>query len=750
MKYKNTLALLTLIALIIAPSMSAAQTVRGERDVREARHIREVVDIRGVSDDRYIARQNDEHVIVQYHGAPWFERVLLESGESVDTAVARLRARADVEYAEPDYIAHAFMVPNDSLYNYQWHFDNGGPGGIGMEEAWDVSDGSGVIVAVIDTGVAYENYNPTGSERYYRAPDFADSQFVSGWDFVNNDSHANDDNGHGTHVAGTVAQSTNNSEGVAGVAFGARIMPVKVLDGSGSGSHSAIANGIRWATDSGAHVINLSLGGSSGSQTLKNALKYAHDKGVVIVAAAGNDGRNLLSYPAAYDDYVIAVGATRYDEQLASYSNYGQGLDLVAPGGQMCASSSWRFCLANDQNGDGYGDGILQQTFSGATDNFGYYFYQGTSMAAPHVAGVAALVIANGNATGVHDVRTALELTAGDLGSLGWDSTYGHGLVNASAALAYGDSAPPPPPPEPEPAPETKPNEAPVANDQSVNDNEDTTQSIELIASDEDGDSLTYSIVNAPSHGSLSGAPPNVIYSPQSNYEGNDGFTFKAFDGKEDSNIATISITVHPVNDSPVVGTIADISFTGESVVSIDLNDFVTDVDNSDGDITWAISGNTNVNVSINGNNEVTFSASTGWTGSETLTAIATDLDGLSDSDTFTVTVLSKPAIPKAEVSVDVSTYGYWFWRASATVTVRVSGSALSGATLKGVWSGAYSAGASGRTNNGGSIQFRTSYIFGGGEATFTVTEISKNGVVYALEGDTEDSASVSTNASIR
>ena len=409
--------------LCVLPILLGAETLRerGERDAtREPREVRE---IRGIGPQDVAA----DHILVKRLDRETAERVRLSGGESVHGAIARFNAEPDVEYAEPDHIAYAFAVPNDAFYSFQWHLDNNGPGGIGMEEAWDLSSGAGVVVAVIDTGVAYENYT-AGNGSYYLAPDLAGTSFVAGRDFVNNDAHANDDNGHGTHVAGTIAQSTGNSIGVAGVAYSASIMPLKVLNASGSGTYSAIAEAIRFAADNGAKVINLSLGGSSGSETLRSALQYAFDMGVTIIAAAGNNGSSSISYPAAYNDYVIAVGATGYNNTRASYSNYGAGLDLVAPGGELCAPTSPYYCITNDQNGDGYGDGVLQQTFSGATNNFGYYFYQGTSMAAPHVAGVAALVISRGNATTPGSVRAALETTTRDLGVSGWDSIYGYGL----------------------------------------------------------------------------------------------------------------------------------------------------------------------------------------------------------------------------------------------------------------------------------------------------------------------------------
>jgi len=369
-----------------------------------------------------------DEIIVKLKGKGHFQKVTLSSGDSVRKALKRYRSRGDVEYAEPNYIAQASMVPNDPFYIYQWHLDNSNYGGINTNSAWDVTQGSGTTVAVVDTGVAYENYSPTRKVRYYRAPDLAQTSFVSGYDFVNKDTHPNDDNSHGTHVTGTIAQSTNNSVGGAGVSFKASIMPIKVLDKNGYGTYANIANGIRWAADNGAKVINLSLGGPYSATYLEDAVAYAYNKGVTIVAAAGNDGTSIISYPAAYNAYVIAVGATRYDETLAYYSNYGASLDLVAPGGDVYV----------DQNGDGYGDGVLQNTFNPTTkktDQFGYWFFQGTSMATPHAAGTAALVISKGTATTPSGVRQVLESTADDLGVVGKDYQYGWGLINAAAAV---------------------------------------------------------------------------------------------------------------------------------------------------------------------------------------------------------------------------------------------------------------------------------------------------------------------------
>jgi serine protease len=298
--------------------------------------------------------------------------------------------------------------PNDPKYKFQWHLDQ-----IHAKDAWKQAQGEGVIVAVIDTGVA-------------RVPDLAQTELVKGYNFVGNSSDATDDHGHGTHVAGTVAQSTNNGIGVAGVAFKAKIMPIKVLSARGSGSVSGIAEGIRFAADHGAKVINMSLGGPMASSVLKNAVKYAYDKGVTVVCAAGNDGRGKVSYPAAYA-HSIAVAATQFDEKTTFYSNWGKEIDIAAPGGNTRV----------DQNGDGQPDGVLQNTVvPGNTSKNDYLWFMGTSMASPHVAGVAALVISAG-VTKPDDVEKVLKATARKAKGQGDDpqNRYGAGIVDAAAAV---------------------------------------------------------------------------------------------------------------------------------------------------------------------------------------------------------------------------------------------------------------------------------------------------------------------------
>jgi len=357
--------------------------------------------------------------------------------------VSLLEDSPEVEFAELNTICHASFVPNDPFYSpYQWHFPN-----IDSEQAWDISTGAGVLVAILDTGIAYEDYAVpahesstvrSGVTQYQQAPDLAGTSFAAGYDYVNNDTHPNDNNGHGTHVAGTVAQTTNNSLGTAGLAFDCTLMPVKVLDYTGSGSASELIDGLHYAADNGADVASMSLSWPPGYDPgagVHGAIQYAYNAGVVLVAASGNSGVSTVSYPAAYSE-VIAVGATRYDNQLTDYSQYGTAQELVAPGGDVSV----------DQNSDGYGDGVLQQTFDAYDPgppevkadptSFSYWFYQGTSMATPHVAAVVAMLIANGQ-TGVENIRSILHATALDLGPTGWDQQYGYGKVDAYAALTY-------------------------------------------------------------------------------------------------------------------------------------------------------------------------------------------------------------------------------------------------------------------------------------------------------------------------
>ncbi len=336
-----------------------------------------------------------------------------------------------------NFIAHASLKPNDSFYRYQWHLP-----AIQSEQAWDITRGANSRVAVLDTGIV------TGGKDGVNQCSF-------GYDVVNLDSNPHDgsDLSHGTHVAGTISQLTNFDSslvgyGAVGMAPEACVMPIKVLDDSGSGSFADIAEGIYIAVDNGADVINMSLGvnaryGITSDPLVDPALDYAESKGVLVVAAAGNDGfQKNVSYPAIYSS-VVAVGATDFNNQKVRYSNSGTGLDLMAPGGDTSV----------DNSGDSYPDGVLQESYS-QTNGYGHYFLQGTSMASPHVAGVAALMVAHGF-TDLAYLRDVLLSSTLDLESAGYDNTTGFGLVQAFNALVTGTpvaGGPPAAPSEPTPA----------------------------------------------------------------------------------------------------------------------------------------------------------------------------------------------------------------------------------------------------------------------------------------------------------
>jgi serine protease len=406
---------------------------------------------------------------------PDFQVLRIPRGETVAQAIARLRAEPDVAYASPDYLAHEAggWIPNDRGRLHvaegwaflQWNFLGGA--GVDAPDAWShlfadgAPGGRGVTVAILDTGVAYTNWVSPQGQRFRESPDFVGTRFVAPCDVYREmvvnasktsprsctEPYALDRQGHGTFVAGVVAETTNNGVGVTGLAWGSSIMPVRVLDSQGNGDSATIAEGIRYATLHGAQVINLSLEfdpsvGAADIPDVIAAITFAHRHGVTVVAAAGND--YLPNYPAqvtypARDPNVISVGATTFDRCRASYSNVGPGLDLVAPGGgddaQIPGDPN---CYPSRNLFD-----IYQLTFPNPSDPLDFSLpdgWFGTSMSAPHVAAAAALVIASGvlGANPSPDqILSRLEATAQPLGTApAPNADYGYGLLNVGAATA--------------------------------------------------------------------------------------------------------------------------------------------------------------------------------------------------------------------------------------------------------------------------------------------------------------------------
>ena len=345
--------------------------------------------------------------------------VKVKKDSSVDDAIARYSARDDVEYAEANYVASAdsppLKTPSDPSYGSQWALAQ-----IHAFDGWSTYPGAygtpdGTVIAVADTGIDSTHPDLSGQV------DTADGAVcLSG---TCSSDAALDDNGHGTHVAGIAAASTDNGVGIAGEAVSSSVMPVKVLDSNGSGTYASIASGIIWAADHGAEVINLSLSGAAYSKTLCDAVSYATSHGAVVVAAAGNDSTSIQEYPAACPG-AIGVGATDSNDSLASFSDYGYpDVFVTAPGVSILS------------------------TFSGG----GYATLSGTSMAAPFVSGLAALLRGENTARTVADVKRIIAATADKVGSssyggdqfnvcgggCSWNSSFGYGRVNVASALAF-------------------------------------------------------------------------------------------------------------------------------------------------------------------------------------------------------------------------------------------------------------------------------------------------------------------------
>lgn len=321
-----------------------------------------------------------------------FDKFLIIKSRSLTTKelMKKLAEHPDSVFAEPNFLLLPNRKPNDTYYTeYQWNLPL-----IGMEQSWDISEGSSdVIVAVVDTGVDLEH------------PEFA-GKLVEGYNVLEDNNKPQDDNGHGTHVSGVIAAKTNNKDGIAGMTWKSKLMPVKAIGADGSGSAVDIAQGIYWATDHGADVINLSVGNYTSSAALKEACQYAYEKNVVLVAASGNDASDQPSFPAAYDQ-VLSVAAVDHRKERADFSNFGEHIDVSAPGVDIPSTYI-------------YSD---------------YASLSGTSMACPHVAALAALVRSVHPDMKNRDVMEVIRKSAVDLGPPGHDQLYGYGMIDVSQTL---------------------------------------------------------------------------------------------------------------------------------------------------------------------------------------------------------------------------------------------------------------------------------------------------------------------------
>jgi subtilisin family serine protease len=345
--------------------------------------------------------------------------VEIPASVSVEEMTDALRANPDIQSAGPNYIARITVTPNDPLFRYQYALHNTGqdiasPDGqrgttnadINAPAGWDETEGSSdTVIAIIDSGIDFGH------------PDLKNKIVSRGHDFSNNDDDATDDNGHGTFVAGVAAAETDNDEGIAGVAWNCLILPVKVTDAEGLAFYSDVIDGILWAADNGADVINLSLGSDAADDSLRDALAYAHGKGVVIAASAGNDATTVF-YPAAYDAYCLAIAATDYNDERPSWSCFGPQVDVAAPG-------VWVL-------------GAFPTYMTDLTQYLPYAFGTGTSASSPHVAGLAALLKGLKPWLSVDDIMNVIRFSSDDVNSgdhSGKDDFVGYGRINMEKAL---------------------------------------------------------------------------------------------------------------------------------------------------------------------------------------------------------------------------------------------------------------------------------------------------------------------------
>lgn len=463
------------------------------------------------------------------------------SGRLPAKAIEALKNNPQVEVVELDYVVQALEYSSENELGNSWGAEH-----INADAALAAGySGEGVKVAVLDSGVNFNHFDLRDN--------FDLSANELGYDFVSDDFFPEDVYGHGTHVAGILAAASNGF-GVVGVAPNAQIVALRVLDDNGDGTASRIIEALQWIQnynaahpDSPIRITNNSYGTGSNSSQLEAAFDVLANFGVLHIGSAGNDGSaagngNNVSYPARYES-VVAVAALDKNNLRASFSSTGSDVEIAAPG--VAVLSTWK-----DSTNFA---GPLPFSFAGYA---GEYFIEanGTSMASPHVAGVAALLMGSNPGYTAEAVRNKMNQTALDLGATGKDNLYGYGLVDASLALGIGSIA----------------NHPPVAYNQAVHTTQNTSADITLIATDPDGDPLTYTIASAPANGIVSGTGPDITYTPNADFTGADTFTYEVTDSAGSTASATVTINVEPaVTPTRTVNVVVQMSATTRKINKI-------------------------------------------------------------------------------------------------------------------------------------------------------------------------------------
>lgn len=458
--------------------------------------------------------------------------VLQVPEQAADRVAAALERSGNFTFIEKDFVAQATTTtPNDPSFSSQWHLST-----IQAPSAWDLTKGaSTVTIGMIDSGVETTH------------PDLS-SKLVPGWNFITGNATIVDNTGHGTATAGTAAAATNNGTGVAGVGWANSIMPLVVVDSTGSASYSTMASAITYAADHGVRVVNMSLAGSSGSSTLQSAVNYAWNKGTIVVASAGNYSTSTPYYPAACD-HVVAVSATDSSDAVASFSNYGSWIDLAAPGVSVLTTSS----------------------------GGSYDYWSGTSFSAPIVAGVAALVLSEQPSLSASSLVSLLEQNADDLGAPGFDSYYGYGRVNAYRAVTAAQSVVSVPPPVVSIS--SPGNNATVSGTVSVQGSATSSLAIKSVQF----------LVDSQQVATASGTPFSFSWNSATFANGTHTLTVNAFDTSGNMGTSSISVNVNNVAASDTVppsvvimkpangATISSITTTsGQVQISVSATDNVT------------------------------------------------------------------------------------------------------------------------------------------------------------------------------
>ncbi len=513
MRTKSILAISLIVVLVVGAI--SFDDVFADKEKEREKHDKDKNKVRDELDDKIqkakvskelrviVSTDNDLEDLIKELGGK-----ILYKYSIIDAIAVEMPAKKIHKLAQSQSVT---FVDSDALVESLAQTTPWGVSRIDAPSTWSQSTGSGVQTAILDTGIDPKHNDLKSNIAFGVAFDKGNIKF--------NEKDWKDKNGHGTHVAGTVA-AVDNSFGVVGVAPSSSLYAVRVLNSQGSGYLSDVIAGIEWSVkgpdgvignSDDADIISMSLGTTANILAFHDAVDAAYNNGVVIVAAAGNSGDGNpstpeLHYPAAYDS-VIAVGATDINDNAPSWTNSGDHVEIVAPGVSVLS------------------------TYRGNS----YAYLSGTSMATPHVSGTVALLLSLDSTLTPTEIRNILQTTAIDLGPIGLDTVYGHGLVNALDAISS-ISTPTLPPPS---------NNQPTANSQNVSTNQDTPVSIILSGNDIDGDSLTCQIATNPSNGVLSGDNCNWTYEPNPPFVGQDSFTFTVTDSNDSvSSQATVSIDV--------------------------------------------------------------------------------------------------------------------------------------------------------------------------------------------------------------